>query len=348
MPSKAEQKTASHAAAMGPAHDFPVFAAKDFVVVDGANLGDALADADELCLDDIYHLGQAANPSNLSLYAPEGGPFEVAAKSAVGTAGHHIYLDCAITLMSPTGETVEGLVLAMVDPSDGALEEVLLLPFASLKAKQDYRLMGLDRDAAHARLAEVACVSFTRGTHITMADGRQFPIEDLRAGDRVLTRDNGPQTVRWMGQRTSRAMGDFAPILIKSGALNNANDLIVSANHRLFIYQRQDQLGLGRAEVLVRARDLVNGESVEVVEGGFVDYFQILFDRHEIIYAEGIAAESLPLNTRTTPVLPPELAEKLAQVIPAHADTSHAEIEVTSATLGGTDAANRLRRASRG
>jgi len=57
-----------------------------------------------------------------------------------------------------------------------------------------------------------------------------------------------------------RAKGDFAPVVIKAGALNNMHDLVVSPEHRLFVYQQQDKLGIGRAETLVRAKHLVNGK----------------------------------------------------------------------------------------
>ena len=63
-----------------------------------------------------------------------------------------------------------------------------------------------------------------------------------------------------------RASGAFAPVLIKAGALNNVNDLVLGPEHRLFIYQRSDELGTGRSETLVRVRHLVNGNDVRRIE----------------------------------------------------------------------------------
>ena len=63
-------------------------------------------------------------------------------------------------------------------------------------------------------------------------------------------------------------MGEFTPICIKAGTLNNDNDLIVSPDHRLFIYQRSDELGAGRAELLVKVRYLLNGDTVFTQTGG--------------------------------------------------------------------------------
>ena len=42
-------------------------------------------------------------------------------------------------------------------------------------------------------------------------------------------------------------------------------------------------------------------------DGGFVDYFQLLFDEHQIIYAEGIAAESLLIDPRTLAAVPEDV-----------------------------------------
>ncbi|MGB1695952.1 MAG: Hint domain-containing protein, partial [Paracoccaceae bacterium] len=37
------------------------------------------------------------------------------------------------------------------------------------------------------------------------------PIEELNAGDEILTRDAGVQEIRWIGRVTMRASGAFAP-----------------------------------------------------------------------------------------------------------------------------------------
>ncbi|SHI65301.1 Hint domain-containing protein [Wenxinia saemankumensis] len=326
-----------------------VHAGEDFFAVEGVAEGDAISFADELVMDDVYQLRQGAVRHPLTLLAAAdgagagGGPgsFVVAEGSRRGAAGRAVHLDCCLTLMAPDGTTLEALVLVEVE--DGGVADIHLLPLAPLAPGADYRLVGADRDSAVTRLAEVACVSFTRGTHITMASGEQRPIEDLRVGDKVLTRDDGPQAIRWIGQTTLRAVGDFSPIVIRKGTLHNENDLVVSPDHRIFVWQRQDTLGAGRAEVLVKVRHLVNGTSVVQREGGFVDYFQLLFDEHQIIYAEGIAAESLLIDPRTRAALPPEAGARI------HARRRHHDYELRKAQLeASTDPAALLRRATSG
>jgi len=325
----------------GPVQNLPVFRAQDFRVSHGANLGDALSSLDDLMLDDVYSLASSADPHRLSLHSNTDARLTIAADSEVGLVGSDIHLDCELTLMSPDGQITDAIVLVETD-TDGDIAHIYLLPLARLSPRTPYALVGTDRDAVRTKFAHLTCARFTRGTHITLASGAQKPIEQLDVGDRVLTRNDGPQQVRWIGQSTVRAVGDFAPICIRAGALNNDRDLIVSPDHRLFIYQRKDRLGAGRSELLVKARHLVNGGTVVVQDGGFVDYFELLFDSHQIIYAEGIAAESMLIDTRTRTALPDAVSASLSE----HGDAGLSGLDVTETLLDRPDAAELLRRAS--
>ena len=330
-----------------PAASVPVLRARELVVDHGVNLGDEISFAAELVLDDVYHVAPGARTVRLAIETQGAAPagIQVGRDSDAGTPGHAIHLDSCLTLMCDTGETTEMLVMVEVDAT-GHVIDVYALPFSPLRPHTDYRLVGIDTDTPERRFAEVACTSFTRGTRITLASGLQTPVEALRPGDRVLTRDDGVQAVRWIGQSTVRATGDFAPIRIAAGALNNDRDLVVSPDHRLFIYQREDTLGAGRNQVLVRARHLVNGDTITRKPGGFVEYFQLLFDSHQTIYAEGIAAETLLVDTRTRPALPADLDVQLVHSLPGHAARPHLAFEVQSTLLDRPDAAGLLRAAS--
>ncbi|ASP21515.1 Hint domain protein [Antarctobacter heliothermus] len=322
-----------------------VYRADMLRVVNGANLGDAIGFADELVHDDVYRLSPLAVLKPLGVVTGATPPFRVAQGSALGAAGSDLHLDCCVTFMSGDGQTTEALVLVEVD-GEGNAAEVYLLPLAPMTPRADYVLVGVDVEAALPRYAQVACVSFTAGTMITLADGAQRAVEELTVGDRILTRDDGPQPIRWLGHQTVRAVGAFAPICIREGVLNNTRDLLVSPDHRLFIYQRRDHLGAGRSELLVRARHLVNGDSVARRKGGFVDYYQMLFDTHQIIYAEGIAAESMLVDTRTRAALPKDL--ELSDLLPGHRRSNPHALEVEEHLLNRPDAADVLRKSSGG
>ncbi|OIQ44069.1 MAG: hypothetical protein BM558_09250 [Roseobacter sp. MedPE-SW] len=323
----------------------PAYPADQFQVEIGANMGDSLSVLDELMLDDIYQLSPGAEPKRLALASSADGSVYVAQGTELGSVGAQLHLDCALTLMPHSGDNIEALVMVEVD-HDGLIAAIYLLPLAPMQAQHSYTLVRAEQDSARRKLAQMACVSFTRGTRITMATGAQKPIEDLKPGDRVLTRDEGVQELRWIGQTTSRAVGRMAPVLIRAGVLNNAADLLVSPDHRLMVYQRHDELGTGSPELLVRARDLVNGSGVVVQDGGFVDYFQLLFDRHHIVYAEGIAAESLFLDSMTQPALPDEILARISPTLETGQRRDAHGIEVQKSLLDRPDAVNLLKRAS--
>lgn len=174
-----------------------------------------------------------------------------------------------------------------------------------------------------AGLSDLLCISFARGTMITLATGAQMPIEMLSPCDRVLTRDHGGQPIRWIGRATLKAVCPFAPVVITAGTLGNSGDLIVSQHHRMFLYQRERIAGLPTSELLVQAKHLVDGERVFLREGGFVDFLSIVFDHHEIIYAEGIPAESLMVNDATVNRLPAELSADVKARFPGLRQVQH-------------------------
>jgi len=200
-----------------------VFRGNDFIATEGVTEGDSISFADELVMDDVYQLVRGAKRARLTLgITAESDAFVLTDDSELGNAGHDVVLDCCITVMAPDGTTFEALVFVEIE--GGEVEDIYLLPLATLVPETNYQLVGVDRHTATTRFAEVACVSFTKGTHITMASGKQTPIEELKAGDKVLTRDDGPQEIRWVGQTTLRATGSFAPVVIKKGVLHNENE----------------------------------------------------------------------------------------------------------------------------
>ena len=136
---------------------------------------------------------------------------------------------------------------------------------------------------------QIAC--FTRGSQIKTQSG-EVAIEDLAVGDRVETLDHGLQPIRWIGSSKRHATGNMAPILIRKGALGNTRDLRVSPQHRMLLSGWHAEVLFGEREVLATAKSLVNDHSILREEGGEVEYFHMLFDTHEIVYAEGAPSES--------------------------------------------------------
>ena len=134
-------------------------------------------------------------------------------------------------------------------------------------------------------------ICFTNGTRILTPFGERR-VETLKPGDLVVTLDNGPQPIRWIGTKTVRATGDLAPIRFEAGAIGNETPLLVSPQHRMLSEGYAAQLHFGEDAVLAPATSLVDNDLVTVHYGGMVTYVHVLFDRHEIIFANGAASES--------------------------------------------------------
>ncbi|WP_457646276.1 Hint domain-containing protein [Profundibacter sp.] len=162
-------------------------------------------------------------------------------------------------------------------------------------------------------------ICFTQGTLFETPDGPRR-IEHLRPGDLLMTKDNGPQTIRWIWARHCPAekMRDtpaLAPIRIEKGALGSGlprRDLTVSRHHRLMIRSKIAHRMYGRPEVLAPAKDLtaIKGIDQAPITGG-ITYYHILMDTHEILIAEGTPAESLYLGSQTLHTIEPAARAEL-------------------------------------
>lgn len=152
----------------------------------------------------------------------------------------------------------------------------------------------------------------------TRIEGEHGPVavETLEPGDRVWTRDRGLQTIRWVGHRTVRGHGKYAPIKIMKGALGNTRTLRVSPLHRMLICSETAQLLFGSTEVLACAKHLVNGDTIFAEPCDAITYFHILFDQHEVIFAENCPTESFFPGTFSTNAIETALREELFSLFP--------------------------------
>lgn len=141
---------------------------------------------------------------------------------------------------------------------------------------------------------------FTTGAMILTTRGER-PVEDLQVGDFVVTRDRGPQPIRFIAKRDlGKAQLDEAPhlkpIVIRAGAFGPglpSRDLTVSPQHRMVLAGGAARLLFDEDEVMSAAIGLVDGKSVRVAKGKKrVTYHHLMFDKHEVIFAEGAATES--------------------------------------------------------
>ena len=140
---------------------------------------------------------------------------------------------------------------------------------------------------------------FTPGTAIATPKGERM-VEELREGDKIITRDNGIQEIRWIGRRglTGHELArapHLRPVLIQKGALGDnlpEHDILVSPQHRLLLTGEKTQLYFEEREVLAAAKHLTDLPGVDEVGTLGVTYVHFMFDQHEVVLSNGAWTES--------------------------------------------------------
>lgn len=180
-----------------------------------------------------------------------------------------------------------------------------------------------------ADLTHVPC--FNAGTLILTENGYR-PVECLKVGDQVTT-ETGRSRVRWIGKRVldenaMNANPKLRPVRIKVDALGQGvpeRDLIVSRQHRMLVSSTITKRMFGETAVLVSAIKLT------ALPGVFIDhsletvtYLHLLFDQHQVIFAEGAPTESLFTGPEAMKALSPEVREEIIAIFPEIADLDYA------------------------
>ena len=147
-------------------------------------------------------------------------------------------------------------------------------------------------EASELNSAGVIC--FAEGTLIRTPRG-EVPVEALKCGDRVETMDNGAQPIVWAGKRVLGpseldANSSLKPIRVPTGLFGNHAQLFVSPQHGILL----DESCGAPGQQLARARHLAEAKGpVRVAHGKRrVSYFHLMFDAHQIVWANGAPCES--------------------------------------------------------
>lgn len=158
-----------------------------------------------------------------------------------------------------------------------------------------------------------------RGTLVDTYHG-PIPVEDLVIGDKIMTKDDGFQPVKWLGNIAAEARGRHAPVRIAPGTLGNSRSLIVSQYQPLLVSDWRAELLFGEREVLIPAHHLVNNETIWVQEGGLIDYFMILFPRHQVFYTQDSFASSFHPASPGLEMIGNDGQNRLRRALPALAN----------------------------
>ena len=132
----------------------------------------------------------------------------------------------------------------------------------------------------------VAC--FAEGTRILTGRG-EVAVDALRVGATVPTLSGATRTVRWIGHRRIDCRrhprpAEVWPVRVSAhafGVRRPRRDLLLSPDHAVLT-----------SGVLIPIRYLVNGASVAQEKVDTVTYWHVELDRHDVLLAEGLAAES--------------------------------------------------------
>jgi Ca2+-binding RTX toxin-like protein len=180
---------------------------------------------------------------------------------------------------------------------------------------------------------------FTPGTVIATPQGARL-VQDLKVGDKVITRDNGIQEIRWVGAKQLTGVElarnpHLKPILIKAGSLGNGlpeRDMMVSPNHRMLVNNDKAALFFEEREVLAAAKHLVGMEGIHNVNVMGTTYIHFMFDRHEVVLSDGAWTESFQPGDYTLNGIGDEQRQEILELFPELA---------TAAGINGYQAARR-------
>lgn len=174
-------------------------------------------------------------------------------------------------------------------------------------------------DAAFVNVTTTA-PCFVNGARIRTPRGL-VPVEHLATGDAVWSKDHGFQPVRWIGTSTRVSKGTDARVEVDANALGYShNRLCISQQHRLLLKSMAAELLFGEAQVLIKAKHLVGRPGIrQLSDGKPVRYIHLMFDRHDVIEAEGVHAESFHPGQQTMQSFDASCRDEIRQLFP-HVD----------------------------
>lgn len=286
-----------------------------------ADGGDNLYDSNLLIAGDSVQSALVAGDDDVTIHGSQTSNIDILANdsSATGSTltivkinGVDVSAGDMVTL--PSGETItlnEDGTLSFVGDGDADTNTLT------------YTVEDADgnTDVGYINLTTIPC--FTAGTRIQTIRGL-VPVEALRPGDLVQTRDAGFQPVLWLGMSVSVASGDHAPIRFEAGTLGDHDRFEVSPNHRMLITSANAQLWFGTEEVLVRAQHLINGTTIRRrVDARQVTYVHILFATHQIVLADGVWSESYQPGDETMDQFDAQTRDELFRLVPQIASAGY-------------------------
>ena len=167
-------------------------------------------------------------------------------------------------------------------------------------------------------------VCFAAGTRLETCNGAGL-VEDIVAGDKVITKDGGAREVLWVGMRhISRARlmtsPGLRPVRISAGAIGldrPSEDLLVSPDHCVVVSNAMTRDIWDEPEVLVAARDLVSWPGISRLRTSqSVTYYHLMLEEHGILIANGMEAESFHPGAAKLTAIAEDQRARLFDIMP--------------------------------
>lgn len=239
------------------------------------------------------------------------------------------YVEWTATYTGANGQVIE---MWRIELNNGlrlfAVSEIPEPGVVFTTTNKDQSATGLDP----ANIPDTPCL--TRGTLIQTASGL-CAIETLKTGDAVTLFDAGQAQIRWIGSRAYgpselKAKPKLLPIRVMAGALGEGlpkRDMLVSRQHRMLVRSKIAMRMFGSLEVLIAANKLTHIPGIFVDQSvTTVEYFHLLFDKHQVILAEGAPTESLFTGPEALLTLGAKAIEEITEIFPDVLDFDYSPV----------------------
>lgn len=134
---------------------------------------------------------------------------------------------------------------------------------------------------------DLSCVA--RGTKVATRRGEVL-VEELQAGDEVVSRDKGLAPVRWVG----RVCTSTASVKVPAGAMGRrvpARDCWLAPSARLWMQGAEFEGAFASREVLVPVKDLVGWRGITEDPQAPSEFFLVLCDTPSVMIVDGMQVE---------------------------------------------------------
>ncbi|WP_147109119.1 Hint domain-containing protein [Tateyamaria sp. syn59] len=233
-------------------------------------------------------------------------------------AGAVLEVEFTLTATPVGGGTPIDLLFVAAGPGENQGNLTLVVSTEPLVPGTTYNI-SFKNDGGGTPYGEIVC--FARGTLIRTPGG-DVPVETLTVGDRILTLDEGAQRITWAAQRMILfPKGDDLPVWVEPHTFGKDQPYATtgfSPRHCLLRRDPAYQIMFDTPEVLVAARDSVNGDTItQKLDGKAIEYFHFMVDGHALVWANGMLAETFYPGPIARQSLDPMAQARLVELHPS-------------------------------